>query len=262
MSLSPDGCRRALDAYLAARPFAFALWRYSEVVALADLEWHGRILDLGCGDGLLGELLFSGADVVGLDADRVALSQARRRGVYSELVLHDIHRLPFDSATFDSLFANCVLEHVDDPGRVLAEAARVLCPGGRFVFTVPSQDFARLLLVPRLCQHSGLARVAAAYGWLANRLLGHRHLLSEAAWRSLAIAAGFASIDFRPYAGGHVPRAFDLGAPAAAPAVLLHRLSGRWCVVPKGRATAALVRRLVDRDAAGQNAGLVAIAHR
>jgi SAM-dependent methyltransferase len=261
VSLSPDDRRRALDAYLAARPFAFALWRYSEVLALADLEWHGRILDLGCGDGLFGEHLFSGADVVGLDADAAALEQARRRRVYRELVRHDIHTVPFGAGTFDAVFANCVLEHVDDPGRVLAEAARVLRPGGRFVFTVPSQQFARWLLLTRLLDRAGLAGPAAAYGHVANRVLGHRHLLAEDAWRSLALEAGFSQVEFRPYAGGRVPQAFDLTAPAAVPAIIAHRLTGKWWVVPKGRVAAALVHWLSD-DAVRDSAGLVSVARR
>ena len=89
-----------------------------------------RILDLGCGKGRFAlPLARRGAEVVGVDLSQAMLAHAGGidRGRASA------RRLPFADATFDALFAVEVLEHVGAVGPVLAEARRVLRPGGRLV---------------------------------------------------------------------------------------------------------------------------------
>jgi SAM-dependent methyltransferase len=102
-----------------------------------------RWLDLGCGHRLLSEwrhdaekaLVASVPLAVGIDADFDAL---RRHRTLSKLVLGDITKLPFANESFDLVTANMVVEHLDDPAAQFAEVARVLCPGGRFVFHTPN----------------------------------------------------------------------------------------------------------------------------
>jgi len=53
--------------------------------------------------------------------------------------------IPYDSATFDAVLVVDVLEHVDDPSHLIAEIARVLRPGGRFVGFVPIEGESRSL---------------------------------------------------------------------------------------------------------------------
>jgi SAM-dependent methyltransferase len=96
-----------------------------------------EILDLGCRDGAMSRHLGAGNHVVGLDVDRTALAAAARAGV--ETVWADADEpLPFPSAAFDVVVAGEILEHLRDPQAVVAEAARVLRPGGRFVGSVPN----------------------------------------------------------------------------------------------------------------------------
>ena len=49
--------------------------------------------------------------------------------------------MPFEDSSFDVVFSNCVLEHVEGLDDMLAHVGRVLKPGGQFVFTVPTEDF-------------------------------------------------------------------------------------------------------------------------
>jgi SAM-dependent methyltransferase len=91
-----------------------------------------RILDLGCGDGVLTEkIVGAGASVVGVDAAPDMIAAARKRGLDARVL--DGMRLDFDSE-FDAVFSNAALHWMkDDPDAVIAGAARALKPRGRFV---------------------------------------------------------------------------------------------------------------------------------
>jgi SAM-dependent methyltransferase len=93
----------------------------------------GRVLDLGCGVGHSIELL-GDRESVGVDTNAQALSGQPR-----ETHVADMRELPFADASFGSVLAVQSLEHVPDPERVLAEAARVLVPGGVAVFVTPNR---------------------------------------------------------------------------------------------------------------------------
>lgn len=99
----------------------------------APLLPAGRVLDLGCGVGHSFEFLAPRASV-GVDLDpAVLVGQAR------ETRAADMRELPFAPASFASVLAVQSLEHVPDPERVLAEAARVLEPDGVAVFVTPNR---------------------------------------------------------------------------------------------------------------------------
>lgn len=90
-----------------------------------------RILDLGCGDGVLSEkLAASGATIVGADASPELVAAARARGVDAHVV--DGHSLPYDGE-FDAVFSNAALHWMRRPEDVLRGVRRALRAGGRFV---------------------------------------------------------------------------------------------------------------------------------
>jgi SAM-dependent methyltransferase len=96
-----------------------------------------RILDLGCRSGALTRHFLDGNQVVGVDVDRVALEAASQLGI--ETMLADIEQpLPFPDEDFDAVVAGELLEHVRFPDNVVAEAVRVLRPGGVLVGSVPN----------------------------------------------------------------------------------------------------------------------------
>jgi SAM-dependent methyltransferase len=93
----------------------------------------GTVLDLGCGVGHSYHLL-APRETVGVDLDAGALAGQDRRTVVA-----DMRALPFADGSFGSVLSVHSIEHVPDPGRVVAEAARVLEPGGVAVFVTPNR---------------------------------------------------------------------------------------------------------------------------
>ena len=101
----------------------------------------GRVLDLGCGTGLMGEAMRTHADhLAGCDLSPRMIDQARAKGVYDRLAVDGIE--PFLAAepagSVDLVLAADVFVYVGDLAPVFAATARVLAPQALFAFTVQS----------------------------------------------------------------------------------------------------------------------------
>jgi SAM-dependent methyltransferase len=103
-------------------------------------EWvgtGGRVLDIGCRFGALTRSYLDGNDVVGVDIDRRALDEAALLGI--EPVWADAAEpLSLEDESFDAVVIGELLEHLPLPQLTVAEARRVLRPGGRLVGSVPN----------------------------------------------------------------------------------------------------------------------------
>ncbi len=106
----------------------------------ARIDWQGKtVLDLGCAGGFMAEAMASrGANVTGIDPAAEAIAAARSHARSQGLRIgYDVgvgEALPYDAAAFDAVVCVDVLEHVTDLHKVLAEVARVLRPGGLFLY--------------------------------------------------------------------------------------------------------------------------------
>jgi trans-aconitate methyltransferase len=101
------------------------------VVELLAPRQGERVLDLGCGDGVLtAKLVALGCDVVGVDGSASMISAARALGLDARVM--DAHALQFDGE-FDAVFSNAALHWMKRPEKVVDGAWRALKPGGRFV---------------------------------------------------------------------------------------------------------------------------------
>jgi SAM-dependent methyltransferase len=111
-------------------------------LAVAHLAGSRRILDLGTGEGQLARRLAAPAGapppalVVGLDASAGQLANAQAEGGGPGWVQARGEALPFASGSFDAIVCCLVIEHATDPDAVLAEVARVLGAGGRFLLLI------------------------------------------------------------------------------------------------------------------------------
>jgi SAM-dependent methyltransferase len=106
--------------------------------AAARLLPPGRVLDLGCGVGHSFHLL-EPRETVGVDVDEAALAGQARATIVA-----DMRAVPVESASFDSVLSVQSIEHVPDPERIVAEARRILAPGGTAMFVTPNRlTFAR-----------------------------------------------------------------------------------------------------------------------
>ena len=108
--------------------------RAARSIALRLLgEGLGRLLDLGCGGGAHAvSFRDAGWDVTGVDLSEDQLRLARERGL--DVVRADAATLPFDDASFDAAVSIFTHTDFDDFAGAVRETARVLRPGGRFVY--------------------------------------------------------------------------------------------------------------------------------
>lgn len=110
--------------------------------------------------------------------DPLETRDADAAGVYERVYTAPGDHVPAADESFDFVFSNSVLEHIDDIEPVMAEMARVLRPGGVFLFTVPSDGFHDCLAGPLL---PWIDR--ARYLETVDRRCAHRRYWSEAQWR-------------------------------------------------------------------------------
>lgn len=99
-----------------------------------------QVLDLGCGGGLLCEAMASrGAQVTGADIANelieVAREHAGRQGLTIDYIQAESSDLLQQSKRFDIIACLEMLEHVDDPGQVIADCTQLLKPGGELVLS-------------------------------------------------------------------------------------------------------------------------------
>lgn len=144
----PEQYDELADAWWDPRgPFAMLAWlaaHRATLVPPAPRE-GALLLDLACGGGLLAPHL-RGYRHVGLDLSPTAVRVARAHGVTT--VQGDVTRLPFADACADVVVAGEVLEHVADPAVLLAEAVRVLRPGGTLVLdTIADTRLAKVVSI-------------------------------------------------------------------------------------------------------------------
>ena len=130
----------------------------------ADLE----ILDLGCGTGLLGNLLRPHARrLTGVDLAPVMIEEVRAKEIYDALELADIREyLRARTAPCDVVVATDVFIYVGDLDEVFRDVARLLTPGGLFAFSVEQHAADGYALLPTL---------RYAHSWAYCTSLGRRH---------------------------------------------------------------------------------------
>jgi SAM-dependent methyltransferase len=222
--------RDFLKAYLAEAPLALAILRAVECRELAECELDPPILDLGCGDGLTARILWGeSADWIdaGLDLSLSGLLAAKGRGMYRCLTCADLTHIPFADHVFGAVLSNCVLEHVPDLAAGLREIARVLKPGGRLVFTVPTARCAQQLTGAALLRGLRLQGLAQRYAAAYDRRFGQVHLYDVPAWKGLLAQSGLRLVESRRYASESLLRLHDLLMPLCLPGRWIQGLTGK-----------------------------------
>jgi len=178
----------------AGLPASYASWRESALGRITDsveqdliLDLAGpvtgtRVLDVGCGDGVLA-LAFArrGAQVSGIDASpamiAAARSRAERHAEHMNFEVGEAEALPFEDKTFDVVVSITVLCFVEDAKIAVQEMKRVLKPGGR-------------LVIGELGRYSIWAAVRRLKGWLGSEVWKSARFRSPSELNRLAAQAG------------------------------------------------------------------------
>lgn len=182
----------------------------------------GKLLDVGCGTGDLAAIFAQhGWRAHGIEPSEQAAEHARAAGV--AVVAGTLADAPWPEASFDSIIFNHSLEHIPDPAEAVAQAARLLRPGGVLAIAVPNfgswhrRFFGSAwfqLDLPRHLQHFDRASLAGLIRRAGLRPLSSSSITMRPSPLGSFQYAAFGSIRF----GG---RAFRLLAWALAPLVLL-----------------------------------------
>jgi glycosyltransferase involved in cell wall biosynthesis/ubiquinone/menaquinone biosynthesis C-methylase UbiE len=177
--------------------------------ATASDQRRPRVLDLGCGrGGLTVALRANGVSTLALDLRlrncRVTRLRGRRYDLRLPVFAGRAEDLPFADNSFDAVSLLEVLEHVQDPIRLLAEVRRVCRPGGVCLITVVNR-WAHLdphyrlwgvnFLPRRLAQTYISLRGRGKRSWADNQELEDMHYFSFSRFRRLAAALGFEVLD-------------------------------------------------------------------
>jgi 2-polyprenyl-3-methyl-5-hydroxy-6-metoxy-1,4-benzoquinol methylase len=153
-----------------------------------------RVLDVGCGEGqFAAELARAGAEALGADVSREALSRARAREPELEWQLLPLGGpWPLADADFDFVWAGETIEHVADTSAWLSEVRRVLRPAGALALSTPAHGRAVLL---------ALALSGARFDAHFEPRSDHLRFYSARSLRALLADTGFERIQVRG-AGG------------------------------------------------------------
>jgi 2-polyprenyl-6-hydroxyphenyl methylase/3-demethylubiquinone-9 3-methyltransferase len=123
-------------------------WILSEISKRHSLG--ASFLDIGCGAGFLARAVqLGGYAATGIDLSESSLEIARKLDPSRKInyIKADAYALPFPDQSFDVVSAMDILEHVEQPRLLIAEASRVLKPGGTFFFHTFNRNLLSYLII-------------------------------------------------------------------------------------------------------------------
>lgn len=174
------------------RLLPLTMWRAWELAAYRHFKLPEPVLDLACGDGSFFKLTWPGVrDVVGIDINPTVVEAAQASGVYKEVYNISANELPFEDNSFNSIFSNCALEHMDDIEGVIGEAHRVLRSQGIFLLSVVTNQFLDWAPLPFLMQILGSPEQSTALRKEYERYHHLRNPFPSEKWNKLFKDAKF-----------------------------------------------------------------------
>ena len=148
---------------------------------------HQRVLDVGCGTGLMSaKLAASGRRVCGVDISAGMVARARQSaGPAVEFIQGDAERLPPDIGAFDAVVNLISFHHYPNPSRAVAEFRRVLRPGGRLILVAFDRN-SRYIKLAQKSNHWIKAVAGKSWQKTSDEIV------------ALVRAAGFSQVEVKP----------------------------------------------------------------
>ncbi|MCX6794945.1 MAG: methyltransferase domain-containing protein [Candidatus Falkowbacteria bacterium] len=111
---------------------------YKRILELLNPEPDDKVLEIGCGFGVLLKKIFA-KKKIGIETNDTAIEECRKRGI--SVIKADVEKgLPFESSSFSIVIMNEVIAHLRNPKFVLDECFRVLMPKGKIIITTPARN--------------------------------------------------------------------------------------------------------------------------
>jgi SAM-dependent methyltransferase len=232
-----------LERYLSVAPVPLAFERMLEAQIYQRHSFRRPILDIGCGEGLFANVVFSEKIDTGVDPNPHELERARELGAYEELIECSGDAIDKPDGYYNTVYSNSVLEHIPDIEPVFREVYRLLARGGKFYVTVPSHRFDEYSVVYQTLRAAGLHGPADRYRLFFNRFWRHYHCYSPDRWGAMAQRTGFAVTKIHTYGTKGICLLNDFLAPFSLISFVTKKLTNRWVLFPG-------LRRVVMRPVA------------
>lgn len=200
---------------------------------LLELSPGASVVDVGCGTGrATAELHQRGAAAIGVDPEELMIATARRRWPGAEFRMGSAESLPLPDQAVSGYRADKVLHLLPDPAAALAEAHRVLTPGGRIVLV--GQDWDALMIDS---SHPDLTR--AILRSQADSLPSPQ---AARAYRNLLLDAGFQDVTVEAHTGiftepGFLPMVEAFAAKAVTAGNVTTEQGAAWVRDQRSRAS-------------------------
>lgn len=209
-----------------------ALERVWECEILSDQKFEGPVLDIGCGEGIFAKILFKDKIDVGIDPQQSEVDRASTYGIYNELIVCYGDKIPKESGSFNTIFSNSVLEHIQDLEPVMVEANRLLSKSGSFYITVPTEKFDEYSTTYQVLNVLGLKGFAARFKLFFNNFWRHYHYHNLDGWKKLASKTGFKVVNQRVYCSKFQGLLNNFLAPLSISSFIQKKIANKWFVIP------------------------------
>ncbi len=221
-----------VNEYLNHQPFPLFLLRPEEAKRYPVLLPQPS-LDVGCGDGFFAKSVFGKQGItIGMDINPTVIDKAKQNGAYKYLAIFNGGHIPLPDNSQQTVIANCVLEHVDYPFKLLAEISRVLKTSGKFYFSVPTTNFESLLFGSRLLKRLHLPSISKKYQRFMSWVTRQKYYWSIAKWQKVLSQVGFKIESKEEFFGQKPLWYFDISHWMSVPSILTKICLGRWILFP------------------------------
>ncbi len=224
-----------LDLYwknISSLPYFRGFLRAVEGRYYQDIKMTPPILELGIGDGHFNSVTFPFLIDIGIDPGLKELKEAKQEKGCSQHICGLGNNLPFKTGYFSTVFSNSVLEHIKSLEPVLEEVNRLLIDKGRFIITVPNDNFTKNLSLARFFNFLGMKNLAILYQRFFNKISRHHHSDTVSEWEKRFQFAGFNILESWNYFPKKSLKILEWGHLFGIPSWFSKKLFGKWVLFP------------------------------